>query len=78
LIISDVSGTYFGGEGFHTLNRLHSQINEALKKQGVFIQLTNKTIEIGKQRLSFALNKNTYIFLLKAKPQMDGSLGEKL
>ncbi len=58
LIISDFSGTAIQGEKFNTLNRLHTQINSALNKQGQFVKLNSINLEEGRFPIHFMLNKN--------------------
>jgi len=58
LIISDFPGTTIQGEKFNTLNRLHSQINSAIYKQGQFLKIRSLNLEDGKFPIHFMLNKN--------------------
>jgi len=58
LILSDYSGTLINGEAFHTFNRLHSEINSALKKEGQFLKVGSVELEDGRFPTHFMLNKN--------------------
>ena len=58
LIISEFPGTAIQGEKFNTLNRLHTQINLALQKQGQFLKLRSMDLEEGRFPIHFMLNKN--------------------
>ncbi len=58
LILSDYSGTLIKGEDFHPFNRLHSEINSAIKEQDQFIKLKTIKLEDGKFPIHFLINKN--------------------
>lgn len=58
LILSEKSGIVIGGEKFHTLNRLHAEINQALINGGNFIVIKKFNLENNSFPVSLALNKN--------------------
>ena len=71
LILSDYSGTLIKGEVFHTFNRLHSEINSALKKEGQFLKVGSVDLEDGQFSMHFMLNKN-YSTLRPTKTNTEG------
>jgi len=58
LIKSEFPGTIIKGEPFHTFNRLHSEINSAIKEQNQFIKLKKIKLENEKFPIYFLINKN--------------------
>ena len=58
LIKSEFPGTIIKGEPFHTFNRLHSEINSAIKEQNQFIKLKKINLENEKFPIYFLINKN--------------------
>ena len=58
LIKSEFPGTIIKGEPFHTFNRLHSEINSAIKEQNQFIKIKKIKLENEKFPIYFLINKN--------------------
>ena len=62
LILSDRNALEIGGEPFHTFNRFHQEINDALNRGGQYIRRKSIAVENGRFPMHFLINKNFSLF----------------
>ena len=71
LIISERNAIEIGGEPFHTLNRLHTEINKAIVDNQQFIRMKTISVDNGSFPVHFYLNRN-FELVKPIKPTADG------